>query len=477
MNIINILTNRNKVLGMNQRNLFYIHKYNKHKSKLIADDKLLTKKYLKKLNIPNPDLLAVINDSSELMAFDWESLPKSFVIKPVSGLEGGGIDIFYNRNKDGQWIRADKSRVSKEQLIKICQEILSGRYSLHQEPDRIMFESRVKMHHRFKYYSFKGAPDIRIIVFNGIPVMSYVRLPTKESNGRANLALGALGVGIDMASGTTTTGIHGKSGKIEYVPGTNLRVSGLKIPYWEKILHYAVEAQKATGLNFAAVDFLIDRENGPMIVELNARPGLSIQLANADGLLWRLKKIQGIKVKSVDHGIRLAKDLFGGEIEESIESLSGKDVIGLYENVTLYTKDMRPLLAKAKIDTGADSTSIDKELAKQIGFEAAVKILESMPDDITDRSRGLELVRQYNQTLITEENQIIEFTLVKSSHGYSIRPYIKVNLKLQDTIFETKCSIYDRSNLSYPIIIGRKSLAKFLVDPSKISISQLTKKK
>src|SRR5690606_18255766 len=164
-------------------------------------------------------------------------------------------------------------------------------------------------HKVFKPYTYKGTPDVRVIVFNNIPIMSYVRIPTKESNGKANLDLGAIGAGIDMAVGKTTSAIVGKSNRIEYVPGTNLPLSGLRIPYWDRILRYAIEASKATKLGFGAIDFLIDREKGPLIVELNARPGLSIQIANEDGLRWRLKKATGLKVKTTERGIRLAKDL------------------------------------------------------------------------------------------------------------------------------------------------------------------------
>ena len=37
---------------------------------------------------------------------------------------------------------------------------------------------------------------------------------------------------------------------------------------------------------------MLDREKGPMLLELNARPGLAIQIANATGLLPRLRQIE-----------------------------------------------------------------------------------------------------------------------------------------------------------------------------------------
>ena len=469
MNLVNYWKNRKSVLGINERNLKYIREYNKNKAKNIADDKILTKTILSKADIPTPKLIRTISSLNELRHLDLNTLPNSFVLKPVTGLEGGGIEIFYNRDKDGKWIRGDKSKMSADDLYHHCVDILNGRYSIHQDPDRILLEERVKVHHDFKYYSYKGTPDIRIIVFNNIPVMSYVRLPTKESGGRANLAQGAIGVGIDMAKGRTTSGIHGKSGYIEFVPGTKLRLSGLRIPYWNKMLTYAIEAQKATDLRFAAVDFLLDRELGPLIVELNARPGLSIQLANDDGLRWRLKKATGIKVKDTEKGIRLGKDLFGGEIEEGIENIAGKDLIGVYEKVTFFGKDGKSLETIAKVDTGADSTSIDKEIAKKLGYTEIVELIESgiIPEDI-DREKGLKVSEKLNTELPLKYPEICDVSVVTSSHGISVRINIKINVTIQDTTFETKVSIFDRSKLTYNAIIGRKSLTKFLIDPAKI---------
>jgi alpha-L-glutamate ligase-like protein len=469
MDIFSFFRNSSQILGMNKRNVYYIRKHNKDKAKEIADDKILTKQILEKHEIPTPKLLGVISNLEELVSFNWDNLPKSFVIKPVSGLEGGGIEIYFNRDDQGQWIKADKSKASMEDLRRLAFDIISGRFSLQQEPDRIMIEERVKNHKIFKYFSYKGVPDIRVIVYNNIPVMAMLRLPTRASEGKANLALGAIGAGIDIATGTTTHAIIGKGTPIEYIPGTKLRVNGLKLPYWDKMLKYAIEAQIATNLGFAAVDFLIDRDNGPVIVELNARPGLSIQLANNDGLRWRCRKAGGLKVSSVERGIRLGKDLFGGVIEASIESLTGKDVVGIYENITLFSKDdTEKFPTKAKIDTGADSTSIDKSLVGKMGFKDIVELSGKLKEHKFDsvaaaKAKAIELLPKYQQ----EYPDLYDIRYVSSSHGISIRPYIKVDLKVQDTRFETIASVYDRSKLTYPVIVGRKSLARFLVDPIK----------
>lgn len=463
---------------MNERNIAFIRPNNSRRSKQIADDKLLTKKVLRKAEIPTPKLLGKIETKEDLRNFDFDKLPKSFVVKPVSGLEGGGIEIFYNRNNLGDWIRSDKSRASVGYLKSHIENILDGRYSIGNIPDKVFFEERVKNHRAFRYYTYKGIPDIRVIVYNGVPIMSYLRLPTKESDGKANMAIGAIGAGIDMSTGVTTYGVLGKSagGKgyyIENIPGTNLKVSGLKVPYWNKILEYSIQAQKATGLMFGGFDFLIDREIGPVLVEMNARPGLSIQLSNKDGIRWRLKKVEGLKVKSVNKGLRIAKDLFGGEIEEEVESITGKHIIGLNEKVILYSKKGNPVEIKAKIDTGADSTSIDEGLARDLGYSEAIDIFKNyikthnIPDYIETKEKGLELEKQMETDLFGTHPDIVEINPVMSSHGRTLRLYIPIEINISDFRFRTQATVFDRQELQFKMIVGRKSLSSFLVDPSK----------
>ena len=180
--ILQTIKNRRKLLGRNERSLIYIHSYNSRKSIRIADDKILTKRILIKNNVPVSKLVAIIKDERQLESFDWSKLPESFVIKPVTGYEGAGIEIFYNKDKNGDYIKADGSKYTIEQLKILSKAILNGEFSLHNSPDRIIIEERVKLHRYFKSITYKGAPDIRIIVFNKIPIMSYIRIPRSEEH-------------------------------------------------------------------------------------------------------------------------------------------------------------------------------------------------------------------------------------------------------------------------------------------------------
>lgn len=454
------------LLGMNARNLEYIRPNNRKRGMEIADSKLLCKRILKKNNLGVSALIAKIKSEEELEHFDWGTLPDSFALKPNRGFGGEGIVVVYARKKGrtDAWVKADGSVITIDDLRSHIRNILDGSFSLANTPDIAFFEERLKLLKLFKPYSFKGIPDIRVIVFNQVPVMAMLRLPTRSSDGKANLQQGAIGVGIDLATGTTTTAIIGKGQLIEYVPGTRLVLSGIKIPYWKEILRMSVEAQVLSGLGFLGADIAIDRDRGPVILELNARPGLSIQLANLAGLKGRLKRVAGLKIKTTERGIRVGKNLFGGEIEEEIEELSGKRVIGSIEKVKLIGKDGKEIEVEAKIDTGADSTSIDTELARQLGFGEVIENFEK-------KLIGIDVLKELTETerslLFADISDLADTSITKSSHGTSYRPMIQVEFILDDILISGKVSVINRSNLKYPAIIGRKNLKKFLIDVNK----------
>lgn len=472
MKINQMLKNKNKVLGLNDRYLNYIRPYNLKRATKIADDKILTKIVLQRHNIPVPEKLATISNRVELDRFSFDSLPKSFVIKPTNGSKGGGIEIIYNKDKNGNFIKSGGDRVSEGYLRSLCRDIIDGRFSLFNEPDVVLIEERIRPFKAFRYYTYRGTPDIRIFVYNKIPIMGMIRFPTRESEGKGNLDKGAIGCGIDMAAGKTTYALIGKSTPIEYVPDTKIPLSGVRIPYWNRMLKYSIEASKVTKLGFASVDFLIDKEKGPVITELNARSGLSIQIANQDGLKWRLEKAGGLKVKSVDHGIRLAKNLFGGEIEESIEALSGKQVIGLIEPITIFGKNGKSEKVKAKIDTGATISSIDRNLAYDLGYKSAIEYAAEILKDIPSKFETKEEAKQYsieynlNQRL-EEHEDIIGTAIIASSNGTTYRITVKMEVKIADLTLELAFNIANRSDLLYPVLIGKRDLKKFLIDPNK----------
>ncbi|MCE9643211.1 MAG: RimK/LysX family protein [Candidatus Andersenbacteria bacterium] len=421
------------ILGMNSRMLDYIIKSNSPESIRIANNKLATKKALQKAGLATPRLFAVVRNRTELRKFRWTKLPASFVLKPTSSSGGGGIIVMFGRNKKGNWVKANKTEVFIPELKAHIQDILDGNFSKGNVPDTAFFEQRVKIHATLKPYCVKGIPDVRVIIYNQVPVMAMLRLPTEESHGRANLHTGGIGAGIDISTGLTTSAIrHHKP--IDKTPHNHLRISGIQIPFWDDILLLASRAAQACGLNYVGVDIAIDRDDGPLVLEVNARPGLDIQFANLSPLKSRLRRVEGLKMKSIEKKIQLAKNLFGAELDQEIEDIYGHTVLGIEEEVIIFDHEGRQYPVLAKIDTGAYRTTIDENLAIRLGINSPVIIHKG----------------------------------VRGALGRQTRPVISLEMSLRNRNIKTHASLIDRSHMKYDMIIGRRDMKGFYVNPSKI---------
>jgi len=171
----------------------------------------------------------------------------------------------------------------------------------------------------FAEVSYQGVPDIRVIVYRGYPAMAMVRLPTRASDGKANLHQGAVGAGVDMSLGETLTGVLDNDVVDEH-PDTGALVSGLLIPQWDFILQSAARGYEVTELGYLGVDMVIDRDLGPLILEMNARPGLNIQIANCTGLASRIARIDEIYNPDAnpEQRARIARREFAAQRQTSI---------------------------------------------------------------------------------------------------------------------------------------------------------------
>src|SRR3989337_4425981 len=298
------------ILGLNARTQLFTYRYNSLQGKKIADSKLQTARVLGKTEVTLPKIYKKFKNPEDIEKFDWESLPNSFAVKPSRGLGGEGIIVVKKKIKDGEgWITTQRERVTVDDLKFHVLDILEGAFSMRNEPDVAFIQEYVGRHKAFKKYAYRGTPDIRIIVFNKVPVMAMLRLPTKESGGRANLHQGAVGVGIDIATGITTKAFW-RGEYIHFKPGTKRKLHGIKIPQWTSILETAVMGGLATDLGYYGADVVLHPEKGPMKLELNYQPGLSIQLANAAGLRKRLERVEDLQVRDASHGVKIAKALF-----------------------------------------------------------------------------------------------------------------------------------------------------------------------
>ncbi len=462
------------ILGMNARNLRFLRPYNRRKAIRIADDKLLTKKVLEQHGIPTQKIYAVVTRARDLQGFRWDRLPSSFVIKPNRGFGGGGIIVIRHRKKvlageEPTYIAVDRTEWPVSKLNEHIRDILDGRFSLTNSPDIAFIEERIKLHSAFEAVTYRGIPDIRVIVFNRVPVMSMVRLPTASSHGKANVAQGAVAVGIDLATGRATHAIVKKPRRvrIETHPDTGAPLLDLVVPFWDEILQIAVNASEASGLGFIGVDIALDRDKGPIIMELNARPGLEIQVANLAPLGSRLERVEGIKITDTQRGIRLAKDLFGGDIDRRVEDLSGRHVLGTVENVELVSRSGKKVKAQAKVDTGAGLTSIDVDFATKIGFTSLRPLIKQYAlDQVLTATEARKLSSEIRTKILTASSEIIGTVLIHSSHGSTFRLVIPITYYLADTKISTRATVVERASLEYPMIIGRRDLQNFLIDPA-----------
>lgn len=305
------------VLGLNRRNAEFIMKLNPRRLYPRVDDKVLTKKLALEAGMPVPELYGLISSQSEA-----RNLPKivedreSFVIKPAHGSGGDGILVVAGQShrKRGSYRMINGLLMTEPELGHHLSNIVSGQYSLSGSPDVALIEYCVKFDPLFAELSYQGVPDIRVIVYRGYPIMAMVRLPTRTSEGKANLHQGAVGAGVDLSSGETLKGVLGNDVVDEH-PDTGALIAGLYIPHWDFILQSAARGREVTGLGYLGVDIVIDRERGPLILEMNARPGLNIQIANCAGLAHRLKRIDEIFDASADPDARarIARREFAAE--------------------------------------------------------------------------------------------------------------------------------------------------------------------
>jgi alpha-L-glutamate ligase-like protein len=278
------------VLGMNHRNALYIGPLNPRRAYPTVDNKQLTKQLAVRHGIPTPTLYEVLASHRRLrdlprLASAWPE----FVVKPSRGAAGNGILLVVGHDASGV-TKPSGERLTWDELIYHVACILSGIHSLEGLEDEALFEAYVRVDATFEAVTYRGVPDIRVIVYRGVPAMAMVRLPTQASDGRANLHQGAIGAGIDIGPGTTRAAVRGRQ-VVATHPDTGRPVAGISVPGWDRILEIAARGLEMTGLGYLGADLVLDRTRGPLLLELNARPGLAIQLANQDGLRRRLDLI------------------------------------------------------------------------------------------------------------------------------------------------------------------------------------------
>jgi alpha-L-glutamate ligase-like protein len=278
------------VVGINMRNARYLLPNNPRRLYHRVDNKLITKELAGQHGLAVPETYLVVRAPHDAARIEDQLAGRDcFVVKPARGSGGKGVMVIDGR-EGPDFLKPSGARVAGEELRNHLSNILAGLYSLGGHRDAALAEYRVWPAEVLTGISFQGAPDIRVVLLHGYPALAMLRAATRESDGRANLHQGALGIGIDLASGRTTRAVH--HGRIvTHHPDLKVPLLGVELPHWEQILDIAVTCQEMTGLGYLGVDLMIDRELGPLMIEVNARPGLAIQMANGIGLRRRLEPI------------------------------------------------------------------------------------------------------------------------------------------------------------------------------------------
>jgi alpha-L-glutamate ligase-like protein len=253
--------------------------------------KLEIKERLFAAGVPVPLTYMTVTSTDEIedsIKFLMHNFRHGFVIKPNDGHSGKGITVI-NKVVGHRFITIQDAAWEGSRLALHQDRILTGRFSRGRR-DVALVEERVVQHHRLRNIAEQGLVDFRLIVTHGYPVMAMARLPTKHSRGKGNLHRGALGMGISIHEGVLTSGVYMDRPKNHH-PDTGTLVSGFKVPYWNEILHTGARAQFFSGMKYAGVDIVVDNSGSVKVLEVNRRPGLSIQLANKAGLKSRLEQI------------------------------------------------------------------------------------------------------------------------------------------------------------------------------------------
>ncbi|MDH3441122.1 MAG: alpha-L-glutamate ligase-like protein [Gammaproteobacteria bacterium] len=302
------------VIGMNERNIKLIAQYNPRHLYPLVDNKLKTKLLAAEKGVETPGLIAALKTQHDARRLtDFVGSDRGFVVKPAKGSGGKGILVIAGQ-RDEMFIKTNGQELTLRQVTRHASNVLSGLFSLGGTPDVGILEELIQPDPLYRNLSVEGVPDIRVIVYRGFPVMAMMRLSTRASDGKANLHQGAIGLGLSLATGKPVNAIQFDRPVNEH-PDSGADLMSIRIPRWTGLLELAARSADATGMGYIGADIVIDRDRGPLLLELNARPGLAIQLANREGLGPRVKAVDRLPAhyfgESAAARVQRATEMFG----------------------------------------------------------------------------------------------------------------------------------------------------------------------
>lgn len=301
-----------EILTMRVRNRDFISRYNPA-ALMSSYNKARMKQFLHGLDIPTPETFLVVEETSELE--DLRNLLAErdhFVIKPVDGSGGKNVLVVRGRDENTDQFITNRGLLTADEIVSHARTICVGGTADYGAKSKALVEALVTPDGLLANRVTSGIPDLRVITLHGHPIMAMVRLPTEESKGTANIHTGAVAVAVDIASGETSGGYQQTRNRfVTEHPDTGAPLS-FRIPDWERVLTTASRAAIASGFGYTGVDIVFDADKGPMVLEVNRRPGLGIQNANMAGLLGRLRFVEAqgeiSRFSSASERVRRAMD-------------------------------------------------------------------------------------------------------------------------------------------------------------------------
>lgn len=339
------------ILWINSRNLNYIKKFNPRKSIKLADNKFKTKQFLSERWIPVPSTYWLITSRKQLQNFDFENLPKQeYVIKPNKWSKWNWIfitknlwktypdidmensnRIYQNLEKIGQnnkfikylttninkneiekelnYYKVSWKTISENTLERYLLDILWGKYSMTLGWDTILIEEKLVPWEWFERFCKHWLADIRVIVFNLVPIASMVRIPTEKSEWKANLAQWWAAAWIEVWSWKIYSYYTNRKIHLNQFPKDKSNLKWYQMPFWDEILFFSSQIQFYVNLWYLALDWVITPE-WPKLLEINARAWLELQNVCSLNLKTRLDKVDWLKVSEPEKGVEIAKSLF-----------------------------------------------------------------------------------------------------------------------------------------------------------------------
>jgi uncharacterized protein (TIGR02421 family) len=290
--------------------------------------------------------------------------------------------------------------------------------------------------------------------------------------------LGGVAVGIDIAKGEMTY-VTQYNKAIDSVPGYG-PVKGVKIPHWNDILLIASRVQQVTNLGFAAIDITLDK-SGPVLLEINARAGLAVQIANMAPLRRRLDRIRGVKVATPEKGVRIAKDMFGAhryEQKTAGDKKPPKPIVGELERIEVIgPKGNKKIIAQ--MVPSIEKSILDHKVAEEVGVSEGYckfsllghrhqTVVET--HDFTKEKFKMKIGRRDLRDFLIDPTKHIGAEKTggeksASSVAHLVRQFSEEDLKhIDDEIVKVDQEIHLLAHLK-PLNI-KEEYNKFLVDPS-----------